>query len=333
MNTENYTPLMDVLHLYTAPNVPKRGAEEEEIDEPFWEVSTEPTPESYPGNGLAQHPILYIGESCNRMFLINNGKIIWTYDTGKGNEYDDIWMKKNGNIVFTRMYWAGEVTPDKRIVWKYDALPGEELHTIQPLDDERVLMVINALPPRAVIVNTKTGETEYTHEVPYDELDPKHVHEQFRRFRMTADKTFLVPYLYLHKVVEYDMDFNEIWSYETTRPWAAVRLNNGNTLITDEKDNATREVNPAGETVWELKYSELPEEYRVNGSQTCVRLKNGNTIICSTGDNGKTPQLVEVTPDKEIVWVLKDWRELGPATAIQILDDPGDPEKPGECER
>ena len=51
------------------------------------------------------------------------------------------------------------------------------------------------------------------------------------------------------------------------------------------------------------------------------------------GNRGTTPQLIEVTPDKEVVWVLNDWRELGPSTAVQILDDPGDPEIPGECER
>jgi hypothetical protein len=44
------------------------------------------------------------------------------------------------------------------------------------------------------------------------------------------------------------------------------------------------------------------------------------------------PQLVEVTPDKKVVWVLQDWAELGPATAVQILDDPGIPENPGESE-
>jgi hypothetical protein len=37
--------------------------------------------------------------------------------------------------------------------------------------------------------------------------------------------------------------------------------------------------------------------------------------------------LVEVTPAKKVVWVLRDWANLGPATAVQILDDPGIPEK------
>jgi hypothetical protein len=40
-------------------------------------------------------------------------------------------------------------------------------------------------------------------------------------------------------------------------------------------------------------------------------------------------QAVEVTPDKKIVWVLQDWKNLGPATTAQFLDQPGIPEVPG----
>ena len=62
-------------------------------------------------------------------------------------------------------------------------------------------------------------------------------------------------------------------------------------------------------------------------------LSNGNTILCSHGRNNKTPQLVEVTPDKKVVWVLNDHRELGGAAGVQILNEPGIPEKPGDCQR
>jgi len=58
-------------------------------------------------------------------------------------------------------------------------------------------------------------------------------------------------------------------------------------------------------------------------------LASGNTIFCSRGGGGRGPQLVEVTPDKEVVWELQDWQDLGDATAVQILDDPGIPEIPG----
>jgi hypothetical protein len=139
-----------------------------------------------------------------------------------------------------------------------------------------------------------------------------------------------VPFLTMDKVVEYDKDFNKVWSYSIPKPWAAIRLKNGNTLITDEKDIETREVNPKGETVWSIKPTDLPEAYRYGNAQSATRLANGNTIICSRGGTNQGPQLVEVTPDKKVVWVLQDWANFGPATAVQILDEPGIPEHPGD---
>jgi hypothetical protein len=41
-------------------------------------------------------------------------------------------------------------------------------------------------------------------------------------------------------------------------------------------------------------------------------------------------QVLEVTPDKKVVWVLSSWNgpnDLGPASAIQLLDQPGIAEK------
>jgi hypothetical protein len=324
------TPALAALPMFTAANVPAVGPEELPIDPPRWIVSTDESDPSLPSGGLARHPMLYIGEGCNKMFLVNEGKVIWSYSTGTGWEYDDIWLLSNGNILFSRVGWAAEVTPQKKIVWRIDAPKGTEIHTVQPLGLDKVLLMQNGTPPKLMVINKKTGAVEVERAM-LD--DGKGVHAQFRRLRMTAQGTYLVPFLQMGKVVEYDRSFNEIWSYKINSPWAAIRLHNGNTLITDERDALTREVNPKGETVWEIKLSELPPEYRLADSQTCVRLANGNTILCSRGNGGKRPQLVEVTPDKKVVWVLNEWKNLGPATAIQILSDPGVPEKPGDLQR
>ena len=47
----------------------------------------------------------------------------------------------------------------------------------------------------------------------------------------------------------------------------------------------------------------------------------------------KTAQVVEVTADKKTVWALQDWKNLGPGTTVQLLDEPGVAEKVGEVER
>jgi hypothetical protein len=39
-------------------------------------------------------------------------------------------------------------------------------------------------------------------------------------------------------------------------------------------------------------------------------------------------QVLEVTPEKKVVWALSQWKnpDLGPASSIQLLDEPGVPE-------
>jgi len=206
---------------------------------------------------------------------------------------------------------------------------------------DKVLFIANGLPPKLMLVNIKTNTVELTHDLDFIQPpDPKTVHPQFRRVRFTAAGTYLIPYLNLHKVVEYDKDFNPIWTFTQNdlppgsrfNPWAAIRLKNGNTFITNESERSHFEVTPDKKVVWSITPADIPAEYRYVNTQSCTRLANGNTIICSRGGNGAGPQLVEVTPDKKVVWVLWDYDDLGPATAIQILDDPGIPEIPGQSE-
>ena len=330
--------LLPVLDRFTAADVPAMGAAETEAPPGRWINGF--TPPNLPGHGLAEHPMLYVGEGYNKIFVVRDGKVIWTYSTGKSSEYDDVWMLSNGNILFSRMGYVAEVTPEMKVVWRYDChnepdADHTEVHCCQPIGLNKVLFIVNGTPPKLMVVNTQTGAVEVDHPLPFNKPSkPGNVHGQFRRVRMTAAGTYLVPFLSMGQVVEYDQNFNQVWSYKINTPWAAIRLKNGDTLITDEKDHLSREVNARGETVWEFNDSELPAAYRLAAApQTCTRLANGNTIFCSRGNSrGAGPQLVEITPDKHVVWVLQDWKTLGPATAVQILDEPGVPENPGDSQ-
>jgi hypothetical protein len=325
-------PLMKVLPRFTAPDVPEMGPAETVVPARKPE-SLKPIPPGLPGKGLAQHAMLYIGEGYNKILLINQGKIVWTYSTGSGWEYDDVWMLSNGNILFSRMQYLAEITPGKKVVWHYDAPAGTEIHSCQPIGLDKVLFIQNGLPPKLKVVNIRTGTVEVEHELPaISATDQRTVHAQFRRVRYTAQGTYLVPFLEMNRVVEYDKDFHEVWSYDVRSPWAAIRLRNCNTLITDEHDASTVEVTPDKKIVWQVTPADLPAAYNYENSQSATRLANGNTIICSRGGKAEGPQLVEITPDKKVVWVLEDWMDLGPATAVQILDDPGIPEHPGDSQ-
>ncbi|HEV2646825.1 MAG TPA: hypothetical protein VGU46_10720 [Acidobacteriaceae bacterium] len=322
-------PILKQLPRFSAANVPESGPEELPVT-PLVEKNSAPT--DLPHAGASQRPMLYFGEGYNKMYLINHGKAIWSYSTGGGNEYDDSWVLSNGNVLFTRMYYIAEITPDKKIVWRYDAPRGTEIHTCQPIGLDKVMFVMNGLPaPRLVIMNIHTKEFLVDHELPAPSAtDVKSVHPQFRRVRITAQGTYLCSFLSMGRVIEYDKDFKEIWRYDIPHPWAAIRLKNGNTLITSEQAVLQREVNPKGETVWELTKDDIPAQYWYGNAQSVTRLDNGDTIVCSRGGDHQGPQLVEVTRDKKVVWVMQDWKNFGPATAVQMLDDTGYPERPGD---
>lgn len=307
-------------------------------------------PAQLPGKGLAQHPFFYAGEwnypkAQQAMFIVRDGKVVWSYEiplktpAGEISEYSDATLLSNGNVIFARKTGAGLVTPDKKLIWNYEAPDGFEVHVAHPLGLDRVMLVQNGNPAKMMIVNTTTGKTEK--EIVLPTGNPAKKHGQFRRARLTAKGTLLAAHMDNNKVAEYDMDGKEIWSIAVPSPWAAVRLKNGNTLLTSNK-GFVHEVNPKGETVWEFTQADVPE-IKLFSLQEANRLANGNTVISNWCPNGiKDPkewsqsvQLLEVTPDKKVVWALRAWQEpadLGPATVIQLLDEPGLPEK-GELQR
>jgi hypothetical protein len=296
---------------------------------------------SLPGEGLAQHPFLYCGEWQERgkseqtMYIVREGKVAWSYSIPSTEELGDCTLLSDGNILFSRRLGASEVAPDKKIVWNYDAPPNTEIHTAYPMGKDRVLLMQNGNPAKLLVINKKVEKPEKELILPTSR--PENIHGQFRHVRTTPSGTFLVAHLDMGKVVEYDANGKDIWSVPAPSAWAAVRLKNGNTLISGNQHGYVREVNPKGETVWEINKNDLPgiTLYTV---QEVDRLANGNTVICNwagslpLADWPSVVQITEVTPAKKVVWALRDWKILGPASAIQLLDEPGVPEK-GDLQR
>ena len=298
------------------------------------------SPDALPGTSMAQHPFLYCGEWQRRstseqtLHVVRDGKIVWSYTNPLKGELGDCSMLANGNIVFSRQFGASEITPDKKIVWNCDAPPGAEIYTAYPMGKDRVLVMQNGTPAKLLVINKRTNHIEQ--QLTLTARTAKS-HGQFRHVRVTRRGTFLVAHMDLGKVVEYDKHGKELWSVPAPSAWAAVRLKNGNTLISGNQHGYVREVNPKGETVWELTKDELPgiPLYTV---QEVSRLANGNTLINNWAGSQpmtewpKVVQLIEVTPEKKVVWALRDWTTLGPASSTQLLDQPGKAEK-GELQR
>jgi hypothetical protein len=299
-----------------------------------------------PGKGLAQHDFLYSGEWDTRkavqtMFLVKGGKVVWTYEipikdaNGNLSEYSDMHRLSNGDIVFAYKTGWRKIRSKGEIIYDYQCPKLEtgwtECHSAQPIGPDKVLFMQNGVPAKLFLYNIKTKQTEMEHVMQSKEpVDQKSVHGQFRNVRMTKGGTYLIAHMNLGKVIEYDKDWNEIWSCEAPSVWHAARLKNGNTLIAGNQHGFLREINPAGEIVWEVKKDDLPG-ITINGVHQATRLANGNTVFCNWTAGVKKPdwpgivQVIEVTPEKQVVWAFREWADpdLGPASCIQLLDEAG----------
>ncbi|HEV2695236.1 MAG TPA: hypothetical protein VG347_20250 [Verrucomicrobiae bacterium] len=285
------------------------------------------------GKGLTQHDFFYAGEAKTRdMFIVRAGKVIWAYNDTSGNgEISDAQLLSNGNVLFAHQFAITLINPDKKILWNYDAPPKCEIHTAQMIGTNRVIFIQNGPEPKIFVANLASGQMEK--EIALNAGNNNSTHGQFRHARLTASGTYLVAHMDMGKIVEYDENGNAIWSASVPRLWAATRLKNGNTLSSGGGD--VREINPAGETVWEFTAADMPSN-NFNSIQIATRLPNGNTLINDWVNqwNGAIdpatapPQAIEVTPDKKIVWTLCSWinPSLGPSTTIQLLDEPHVPE-------
>jgi hypothetical protein len=341
-----------------APTPKKKAAGTNVVVEPYPDP-----PAVLPGNGLAQHDFLYTGEWDTRktnatLFLVRGGKVVWTYQiprkdefNGQESEFSDMHRLSNGDIVFAYKTGWRKIDRDGNTIYDYRCpkltdtngnvrldLKGNpywtECHSAQPIGDDKVLFMRNGTPAKLFLYNIKTGQIEMEHTMDTKNPNDVRVHAQFRNVRMTKAGTYLIAHLDLGKVVEYDKDWNVIWSTtNASSVWQAVRLPNGNTMISGNQHAWVREMNPAGDIVWEVKNGDLPG-IRINSVHECQRLANGDTVICNwTAGVNKTNwpkivQLIEVTPDKKVVWAINSWKnpDLGPASCVQLLDEPGNDE-------
>ena len=305
--------------------------------------ATAQTYQTMKDNGIKHKSFLFVGEwdtrhpDSQKMSVVRDGKVIWQYmislrpTPDKIQEFDDATMLPNGNIVFAEMSGAGIITPDKKIIWKFDCPKGTETHSCEPIGKDSVLMVLNGNPAKVLIINTATNQIMHEIIIPTASTN---THGQFRHVRLTADNTIMVGLMKEGQVKEYDMNGKELWSVDAKSPWSAMKLKNGNVMISGDGAGYTREVDHSGKIVWELTQADVP--FKLYNTQTANRLDNGNTIICNwvggdqkTADWPGTVQAFEVTPDKKVVWTLSAWNnpDLGTCTYIQLLTKKGLPDK------
>ena len=103
--------------------------------------------------------------------------------------------------------------------------------------------------------------------------------------------------------------------------YSAERLANGNTLIGAGDGNRVLEVTPDGKTVWSVEKQDLPN-ITLAWITMVERLPNGNTRFVNCHAGPENPQIIEVTPEKKVVWTFKNFKNFGNALPVARVIDP-----------
>jgi hypothetical protein len=172
--------------------------------------------------------------SAKTLSLINEkGDIEWQTPI---RNIHDVSRLPNGNILF-QTDWTEivEMTPDQKIVWKYDAARQNgnegkrvEVHAFQRLPNG-LTMIVESGPARIIEVD---ADGKLHKEIPL-KVEHPNPHTDTRLARKLANGHYLVAHEGDNQVVrEYDGDGKVVWEYKTgTKVYSAIRLKNGNTQL------------------------------------------------------------------------------------------------------
>lgn len=203
--------------------------------------------------------------------VAENGEIEWEMPWGG---IHDIHVLENGHIMVQQgAASVAEIDPEsKKVVWSYDSAKSNgnegkriEVHAFQPLANGNV-MIAESGAGRIIEID-RNGKL--LKEISL-KLDHPHPHSDTRLVR---------------------------------------KLDNGNYLVAHENDGHIREYDgKSGEVVWDFEVPMFGEESRGghgpeafgNKAFAAVRLKNGNTLVAT----GNGHSVIEVTPEKEVVWKI-----------------------------
>jgi hypothetical protein len=270
----------------------------------------------------------FIAFGAETYIMSEDGKVEWSYP----HNTRDGFVLPSGNVLIavtrSKEYPGGaavELTRDGKVVFEYKGTQSE-VNTVQAIGENRYMLVEAGNKPRILEVDP-AGKILL--EVPIQAQTKDH-HLQSRMTRKLPGGNYLAPQL-LDKVVrEYSPDGKIVWEAKTPEdpkeswPFTAIRLENGNTLVSCTHGAHVIEFDKNGKIAWQLTNADLPGPYLKDpcGAQ---RLENGNTVITSYGQNSAGEiKMLEVTPDKKLVWTYRDDKKHG-IHEFQILTTNGKP--------
>ncbi len=276
--------------------------------------ATNPTP------GKVEHRFVCTDYTQGKVFIISRaGNIEWEYD--RATNCNDLEVLPNGNLLFNAGHGVKEVTRGKKVVFDYESTSG--IYACQRLTNGNTFIgecnagrLLEVDPAGKIVMATR--------------LLPAGVdggHAFMRNARRLDNGNYLVAHYGLKVVREYDSTGKVVREIPAAGgPHSVLRLPNGNTLIScADGPGGSRvfEVDVSGNTVWQVQGHEL-EGVQLKFMAGLERLPNGNTLMANWLGHGNqfgtTADLIEVTPDKRVVWKFSGGKEIKTISSALILD-------------
>ena len=259
--------------------------------------------------------------SGGKVFIVSpEGRVQWEFPAPSCN---DLWVLPNGNLLFNTGHGVKEVTPAKQVVFDYQS--PSEIYACQRLPDGNTF--IGECNAGRLLEVAPDGKIIKALRLLPEGKDGGHLF--MRNARRLDNGHYLVAHYGEQAVREYDAQGRTVRDIPALGgPHSAVRLPTGNTLIAcGDGPGGSRvfEVDPGGQTVWQVRGEELPG-ISLKFMAGLQRLPNGNSVMSNWlghGNFGKAPHLIEVTPDKQVVWTFFDHKTMKTIASIQILDVTG----------
>jgi outer membrane protein assembly factor BamB len=288
---------------------------------------------------FAAHRVLLQGN--DRLAIVEpDGRISWELKWGG---IHDVHVLPNGHILVQQgAAKIAEIDPATRqVVWSYDSATQNgnagkkvEVHAFQPLGDGR-LMIAESGPGRIIEIDRDGALLK---EVSL-KIEHPHPHTDTRLARKLPSGNYLVCHEGDGTVREYDGPSGQlVWEYEVplfdqspkpghgpeafgNKCFAAVRLPNGNTLLTTGNGHSVIEVTPEKQVVWQIHQRDLPG-ITLAWVTTLEVLPNGRYVLGNCHAGPGQPLLVELDPKtRQVTWRLDRFDDFGNNVSNSVLLD------------